>query len=325
MKDTTESNKITVAMFTGKNFPIWKFKMTAYLKEQGCWDVVVSGVDRSGNDTQRSPEKDAAAMAKIVLRIADSEAIKIMACTSAKDAWEELLKVYESKDEFSKIALKRKYDSYQLSNHSIQEYLNELNLLRVELQASGVYISEEDHVLQVINGLTGEFKMIATGMLGNTMFPDLNFVTKRLLAVESLGRQDINPKKAAMNAHQKGKEKDHDHGKKKIRPRCANCNKKGHKAANCWAKGGGAEGQGPKEKKNENKEKAEENFNGKAMMANKVPILPYSTSPFFLDSGATDHLINNNENLYNYTPLQQPVYYSTASEGKTLKGLGVGD
>ena len=35
---------------------------------------------------------------------------------------------------------------------------------------------------------------------------------------------------------------------------CFNCHKKGHKKANCWAKGGGKEGQGPKAKEKKEKE-----------------------------------------------------------------------
>ena len=34
---------------------------------------------------------------------------------------------------------------------------------------------------------------------------------------------------------------------------CHNCKKKGHKKADCWAKGGGKEGQGPKQKKEKGK------------------------------------------------------------------------
>ena len=34
---------------------------------------------------------------------------------------------------------------------------------------------------------------------------------------------------------------------------CHNCKKKGHKKADCWAKGGGKEGQGPKQKKGKGK------------------------------------------------------------------------
>ena len=37
---------------------------------------------------------------------------------------------------------------------------------------------------------------------------------------------------------------------------CFNCHKKGHKKAECWAKGGGKEGQGPKSKLKKEKDES---------------------------------------------------------------------
>ena len=37
---------------------------------------------------------------------------------------------------------------------------------------------------------------------------------------------------------------------------CFNCHKKGHKKIDCWAKGGGKEGQGPKTKERKEKEES---------------------------------------------------------------------
>jgi hypothetical protein len=49
----------------------------------------------------------------------------------------------------------------------------------------------------------------------------------------------------------KGKKGDDKKDEKKKRDvECFNCHKKGHMKAECWAKGGGNEGGGPKSKKN---------------------------------------------------------------------------
>jgi hypothetical protein len=45
-------------------------------------------------------------------------------------------------------------------------------------------------------------------------------------------------------------------GKRKTSCVCFNCGKKGHKKADCWAKNGGKEGQGPKQGKGKGSEKA---------------------------------------------------------------------
>ncbi|KIK05100.1 hypothetical protein K443DRAFT_643076 [Laccaria amethystina LaAM-08-1] len=45
---------------------------------------------------------------------------------------------------------------------------------------------------------------------------------------------------------QKGRKNTSSQGNKKTDVECYNCHKKGHMSSDCWSKGGGCEGQGPK-------------------------------------------------------------------------------
>ena len=81
---------------------------------------------------------------------------------------------------------------------------------------------------------------------------------------------------------------------------CYNCKKKGHLSKDCWAKGGGMEGKGPRGRKGLNREEksnqAEEvndSLNDVAYMAGRR-ILD-SKHSWYLDSGMTSHICNNQE------------------------------
>ena len=116
------------------------------------------------------------------------------------------------------------------------------------------------------------------------------------------------------SAHSKGKEKakgtDAD-------ATCDNCHKLGHKGADCWSKGGGKEGQGPRQKKkrSDKAEKADEtaivaNDEDDGLfaftcssdfqeVANAISI-PKSRMGGCVDSGASQHYSLSRENFSRY-------------------------
>ncbi|TFK17283.1 hypothetical protein FA15DRAFT_561514, partial [Coprinopsis marcescibilis] len=76
---------------------------------------------------------------------------------------------------------------------------------------------------------------------------------------------------------------------------CFNCHKKGHIRAECWAKGGGREGQGPKGQRNPNRthqaNDTSTSLNDVTYMANPSANNPdTSRYDWLLDSGTTSHI-----------------------------------
>jgi hypothetical protein len=81
-------------------------------------------------------------------------------------------------------------------------------------------------------------------------------------------------------------------------PPCANCKKAGHTKENCWAKGGGKEGQGPCQKKKEN-EKDKKPAETSSQAIEELPDMAYQASQFdslftkydwLADSGTSSHI-----------------------------------
>jgi hypothetical protein len=103
------------------------------------------------------------------------------------------------------------------------------------------------------------------------------------------------------------------------------CKKPGHSIETCWAKGGGKEGQGPKQKKKSKqkkkrgKEKANvaEETSSEEKDKDESPVVfvnvdyaalgkEVSKSIIILDTGASSHMTPHKNLLRNYCPFTQP-------------------
>ena len=129
-----------------------------------------------------------------------------------------------------------------------------------------------------------------------------------------------NQESAAMMAYRTGDGHKHEH--RAGEPFCTNCNKPGHWIAGCWAKGGGAEGKGPRQRKKQRKRDSEKKDKKKdkekanravrdksddesehsdiSYMATTTPF-GLSSSRWILDGGATTHICNNRSAFINFT------------------------
>ena len=116
---------------------------------------------------------------------------------------------------------------------------------------------------------------------------------------------------------------------------CHNCKKKGHKQADCWSKGGGKEGQGPRQKKGKKTETAvvatvndDDNemfaFTCTSDFANIAEALqvPKSGLGTCIDSGASRVYSPDRTKFTNYRSIDRRI---TAADGRELKAIGMGD
>ena len=117
---------------------------------------------------------------------------------------------------------------------------------------------------------------------------------------------------------------------------CHNCKRKGHKKADCWAKGGGKEGQGPRQKKSKKKTKAatvaavDDNdkelfaFTCTSNFANIAEALqvPKSRLRTCIDSGASQVYSPDCSKFANYKAIDHGI---TTADGRQLKATGMGD
>jgi len=119
---------------------------------------------------------------------------------------------------------------------------------------------------------------------------------------------------------------------------CDNCNRPGHTKPNCWAKGGGKEGQGPRQKKSKKGEKKDESAavadvkdeelfaftctSDYVAVAEALQV-PKSRLGACIDSGASRHYCPDRSKFENYQPIEGRDI--TTADGRTLKAVGMGN
>jgi len=116
---------------------------------------------------------------------------------------------------------------------------------------------------------------------------------------------------------------------------CENCDKPGHSKPDCWSKGGGKEGQGPRHKKKGKKsetvvvaaEDDKEDLFAFTCTSDYVAVaesidVPKSRLGTCMDSGASQHYCPDRSKFTDYKPIERKI---TTADGRTLTTAGMGD
>ncbi|KAI3631139.1 hypothetical protein MIR68_010629 [Amoeboaphelidium protococcarum] len=146
---------------------------------------------------------------------------------------------------------------------SVLKYLAKIKDVLAEILKCGGTCSESDlmqaitHQLMVVDGYTDfarNLKLIKPS--------DMSFARLRQILIEDeIDVSKLNKSQAIVA---------HSGQSVKSKLKCSNCNKTGHEHANCQAKGGGTEGQGPRNRKADKSQKKKSNGSKKSDKANKA-------------------------------------------------------
>jgi len=273
---------------------------------------------------------DAKARTRIELAIGDGEMIHISGALTARDMWDQLSTVKESKGHLGVLATRRAlYRATAEEGFEMVNHISRLRRLQEEIHTMGSLVSDEDFVMILLTSLPESWDSYTTSFLGSSgNKPDIK--SHELIAVlyeEDRRRKTRNGESSGttlhVNAKDKGKSKcGHNHGNNKDKE-CYNCHRRGHISSECWAKGGGKEGQGPKGRKGSKRghkanqaEEVNTSLNDCAYMAHQNDqSREISKFDWLLDSGTTSHICTARDAFTNY--------YRTP--GATVKGVSPGE
>ena len=215
---------------------------------------MVSSAMELTNAQWRSNE--AAVKQCIASTVPDSVFNRVKTKTLAREVWGAVVEIFEGRSYMLVVDLKKKMQGIRCGdNDNVRTHFDKLAEMYERLSSMGTTLEAPEYTSTIISSLPSIYdptisSIIAAASLAQKK-PDPETIIK--LVTDDYDRRTVNnrikPKKDEKDAafHAGGGTKG-DAKEKKKNAKCHNCQKTGHYKSECWAKGGGKEGQGPKGK-----------------------------------------------------------------------------
>ena len=245
----------------GSNWVIYRnrlqFTLNAYglgihLTEDAPTDEYIEEGDVGGLDPEARWRKgQGTVMTLIGMSLPDAIFNRISAggtADTAKAVWDALKRMYEERTRMTTVELVMKFRNKRCGEgDNVRTHFQELSDLRDQLAAVGKTVDDEDFTDTLLASLPPSYSHACTSINSSARLGSVTLtpiIVQEIVLDEYERRAAKNPKNTSQDeAFSADSQK-----KKKRDVECHNCHKRGHVKAECWAKGGGQEGQGPKRK-----------------------------------------------------------------------------
>jgi len=234
--------------------------MLAVLCDLGLESYIAKDAAPPGFDNPQSPMKDkevapkkwhegdAKARTRIELVVGDTEMVHLSGADTAKEMWDQLCMVKEAKGRIGVLATCRTLYHMEAdgNNFDLVEHISKLRRLQKELHLMDNKVNDEDFVMILLTSLPESWDVYTSTYLGSSGNKPI-LRSHELIAIlyeEDCQRKGRTSEAAGSSFQAKSFVKGR--GKSDSDKECYNCHKKGHMAKDCWSKGGGSEGKGPK-------------------------------------------------------------------------------
>jgi hypothetical protein len=339
----------------GSNWPTYRDRMMWALRSRGLLEHLTSATITAtytniGTVNNITPEMrwendEAITMHVIATSIPNTVFTNIKSKQNAKDVWDALKALFESRTQMVIVGTSQQLQLTKCSeDDSVREHFDKLTNLREQLAAMGKSIPDNEYASILMGSLPESYTAIlgsiaAAAELSGTAVSS-SIVVK--IATDEYDRRTLGSEKSKDEAFVADSQKKKNKGKKRD-VECDNCHKKGHTKAECWAKGGGNEGGGPKRKPKKDGDKSnvaatsDQSPDIEAWSAvddpedddatPRVPIIAAQgateAQSELYDSGASRHMSPFRKQFVTYRPIDaRPI---TAANNKVFHAIGMGD
>lgn len=155
--DTEMNNPIPFDRLKGReNFTIWKTQAKSFLVVKGFWKYISVGL--ASNADEKETEREAQALAQLILLLDPCTFSHIISAERAKDAWDKLIEAFENKSVSRKVDLLRQLVQMKLSEcESMEEYVNKMIITSIQVNSAGLKLDDEITASLMLAGLPEEF------------------------------------------------------------------------------------------------------------------------------------------------------------------------
>ena len=327
----TADNYHMINKFDGDNFNLWKFRMKMILEEKDLWQYVEEKKKPSNTEIgyeiliQEWDRKSRRAMITICLNLTDAQLVNVQSASSAKEAWDTLVQLYETKDLSNRLFLRRKFFTVQMANHEhMITYINRVKVMADKLAAIGASVEEEDIVMTLLSGLPENYNNLIVALEVKIDDLTLDSVTARLLHEEARRMEGSGlTEENAFYSNRKGKFVKHGYNKSnnnsnnnsssKSKSGCHYCGKQGHWIKKCRKRIADEQ----KGSHQANSVETEENYLFMSALSASL-----KSDEWYVDSGASNHLTGRREYFTTFEPMEPRKVYLGDSTFHEAVGKG---
>src|SRR3979490_183300 len=338
--DQIEKPSLTMGKLAtdGSNWSLWRATLRSYFESKNLLKHVEGTVDRPPDpptfpkghiltdDEEAKVDKaedrlekylarEGLVKTQILISVSESLALMLEKKMNAKEIWDTLVAEMTKKPKMVVISIQRQLRNMKcLEDDDLREHLDKAQDLYSRLNDMGAKVSEEEFLDILLSSLPPSYESLM-----NTLMTSLEEVGKPLDPdnIIRILKSQYDRRKTLSISHE-------DQGfvgtpEKKVHT-CTDCKKPGHTIEMCWAKGGGREGQGPRQKKRFKSKKKKGKGKGKANVADEeessgdddegpMAFINHDCAAFIrdgigdtiiLDTGASSHMTPHKYMLENY-------------------------
>lgn len=273
------------------NYHTWKFSMKNLLLLEGLWDLIEGepNADPNGNRERKT-------LARICLSIKTSLYQYVWNATTAKEAWNKLSDVFQDKGLFRRVLLLRKLHKIHYNDYNcMTSYIEAIITTVQQLSDIGKTVDDEEVAEILLSGLPAEYDSVVSNLSTATVTTKISSELVRARLLQEFSRRsslDDNGTAFTMKT-------------KKSIVVCDYCKKSGHTKTKCF-----------KLKRTKKQQQSNEKiYSASALISSQ-------SSDFYIDSGATNHMVNDKALLQDFQDTKKAVI--TVANNQTINSEGMG-